>query len=227
MSRNSLAQQRHNLFRPRRATLAIGTCCCFWMLTAIASAVEPPFPATQPSDWPKPLGPADTALLADHAGGGLVTVSPSTGAIELHWPAVPKASGYLVFRSNEPKIVLGWGPSMLAQPTSNSFDDDQVQAGKKYYYAIVSLPDAPNTAPSLVAIGSCSTLKEDEALVGIYKDPPPTIPTTKLNYWDFVPREVFDELQSDRDEKAKALTNAQAEIEKLKAELAPPKAISK
>jgi hypothetical protein len=227
MSRNSLAQRRHNLFRRWWARLTIGTCCCIWMLTASASAVEPALPATQPSEWPKPLGPADTAVLANQAAGGLVTVSPSTGAIELHWPAVPKASGYFVFRSDEPKIVLGWGQAMLGQPISNSFEDDQVQAGKKYYYAIVSLPDAPKTVPSLVAIGSCSVLKEDEALVGIYKEPPPTIPTTKLNYWDFVPREVFDELQSDRDEKAKALTDAQAEIEKLRAELAASKATHK
>jgi hypothetical protein len=82
MSRNSLAQQRRNLFTRSWATLTIGTCCCIWMLTTIASAGEPPLPATQPSEWPKPLGPADTAVLVDQAGGGLVTVSPSTAEAE-------------------------------------------------------------------------------------------------------------------------------------------------
>ncbi len=181
-------------------------------------------PTTQSSLLPRPLTDADKELVADRSAGALTTISASTGQIQLHWPAIPHTSAYWLFRSEDPKITVGWGPSILAQPGTNNYTDTRVQPGKRYYYAVISLPDDPAAKAQLVATGSSAALREDEALVGHYTEPPPTLPSIDLNFWDFVPREVFDELQSDRDDKANQLAQAQKQIEDLKAELAKVKA---
>jgi hypothetical protein len=190
---------------------------------ALAPGQDQTQPATQPS-LPRALTNADTVITVDRSAGLLNTVCATTADIELHWPAVPHAQGYWVFRSDQPKVALGWGISLVGQPNTNSFMDDTLQPGTRYYYAIVSVPDAVNGKQLLVATGSSATLAKDEPLVGIYPSPQPTLPSVKLNVSDFVPREVFDEVASDRNDRANQLAQAQQEIQQLKAQIAALKA---
>lgn len=171
--------------------------------------------ATQPLTLPRILSPRDTLVTVDRTAGGLNTVSPSTSTIVLRWPAVEHAEAYWVFRSEQPAITLGWGPLLIAKPTSPSYTDNKVERGKRYYYAIVSVPDSPRGKVYLVAMGAATGLREDEPAAKAAA----TAPSTDGAYLDLVPREEFDAVQADRDEKARLLTDAQNEIDRLKEEI--------
>lgn len=132
--------------------------------------------ASQPTSraaLPRPIALGDTVTV-DAPIGGFHSESPSTGEIDLTWPKVPKARMYLVLRSEQPKLKVAWSPVILAQRETNEYDDNEVERGRTYYYAIVAMiEDGP---PLLVASGKAASLIEDGPLIGKPIEEPTTKP---------------------------------------------------
>ncbi|MCA1558380.1 MAG: hypothetical protein LC731_07570 [Acidobacteria bacterium] len=91
--------------------------------------------SAEPKDIFKPSAP------------GRVTVAAAPGRISLFFPANPEAdvAGYNIYRSTDPNLPLnGWtklNPQLLTRTT---FQDETVEAGKRYYYYVTAVDAGGN-----------------------------------------------------------------------------------
>lgn len=76
-----------------------------------------------------------------------ITIAAGPGRLSLFFPANPEPDvvGYNIFRSTDPDLAKeGWtklNPSLL---TRTSFQDEKVEAGKRYYYYLTAVDQAGN-----------------------------------------------------------------------------------
>jgi hypothetical protein len=139
-------------------TLATGDACSQTSKPSTAPAAQ----AASRAALPRPIALGDNVTV-DEQAGGFGSKSPSTAEIDLNWPAVEKAQGYVVLRSDRPKIQFAWSSIIHAQCESNHLvDNDKVERGATYYYAIIATMDDGTT--QLVANGKASSLNEDGPL---------------------------------------------------------------
>jgi len=81
---------------------------------------------------------------------GQISPAPAPGRIALFWPANPEAdvAGYLIYRSTDPNLAKDkWTKLTPALYTKTTFTDENVEAGKTYYYYIVAVDNAGNVSP--------------------------------------------------------------------------------
>lgn len=81
---------------------------------------------------------------------GQISPAASPGRISLFWPANPEldVAGYTIYRSTDPNLPRKkWTkltPTLYARTT---FADENVEAGKTYYYYITAIDTAGNESP--------------------------------------------------------------------------------
>lgn len=80
-----------------------------------------------------------------------ITIAAAPGKLSLFFPANPEPDviGYKVFRSTDPSLPLDqW--VLLTQPpvTTTTFQDTNVESGRRYYYYLVAIDAAENVSPS-------------------------------------------------------------------------------
>jgi len=81
---------------------------------------------------------------------GQISPAPAPGRIALFWPANTEAdvAGYLIYRSTEPNVAKEkWTKLTATLYTKTTFTDENVEAGKTYYYYIVAVDNAGNISP--------------------------------------------------------------------------------
>ena len=81
---------------------------------------------------------------------GQISPAPAPGRIALFWPANPEAdvAGYLIYRSTDQNLAKDkWTKLTPALYTKTTFTDENVEAGKTYYYYIVAVDNAGNVSP--------------------------------------------------------------------------------
>jgi len=93
-------------------------------------------------------------IFAPSAPSGLTIAAPAPNRIALFFAANPErdVQGYYIFRSTDPNLAKDlWTnitPNLLTRTT---FQDDNVESGKKYYYYVVAVDSAGNKSePSAV-----------------------------------------------------------------------------
>jgi hypothetical protein len=83
-----------------------------------------------------------------------LTVAAAPGRLSLFFPANPErdVAGYNIYRSTDPDLPRGqWTKLNDALVTRTTFQDEKVEAGKKYYYYLTAVDNAGNSsAPSEV-----------------------------------------------------------------------------
>ncbi|MBD0370812.1 MAG: fibronectin type III domain-containing protein [Pyrinomonadaceae bacterium] len=98
--------------------------------------------AAEPKDIFKPAAP------------GPVTIAAAPGRLSLFFPAntEPDVAGYNIFRSTDPNLAKeGWTKLNGQLLTRTTFQDETVEAGKRYYYYVVAVDTSGNvSAPSEV-----------------------------------------------------------------------------
>lgn len=84
-----------------------------------------------PKDTFAPIAPTD------------ITIASRGGLISLFWPANPEPDviGYNIYRSDDEKV---WSKITPRPITTITFNDKQVQIGKRYFYQIAALDNAGN-----------------------------------------------------------------------------------
>jgi fibronectin type 3 domain-containing protein len=86
---------------------------------------------------------------------GPVSIVAAPGRISLFFPANPErdVAGYNIYRSTDPNLPKEqWTKLNAALLTRTTFQDENVETGKKYYYYLTAVDTAGNTsAPSEVA----------------------------------------------------------------------------
>jgi len=78
---------------------------------------------------------------------GQLSVGPGPGRLALFWPANPEAdlAGYLIYRATDPNLPKGqWTGLTPGLHTRTTFTDENVEAGKAYYYYIIAVDTAGN-----------------------------------------------------------------------------------
>jgi len=81
---------------------------------------------------------------------GQISPAPAPGRIALFWPANPEAdvAGYLIYRSTDTNLPKEkWTKLTAALHTKTTFTDENVEAGKTYYYYIVAVDNTGNISP--------------------------------------------------------------------------------
>jgi fibronectin type 3 domain-containing protein len=81
---------------------------------------------------------------------GQISPAPAPGRIALFWPANPDAdvAGYLIYRSTDQNLAKDkWTKLTPTLYTKTTFTDENVEAGKTYYYYIVAVDNAGNVSP--------------------------------------------------------------------------------
>jgi len=81
---------------------------------------------------------------------GQISPAPAPGRIALFWPANPEAdvAGYLIYRSTDTNLPKEkWTKLTPALYTKTTFTDENVEAGKTYYYYIVAVDNTGNVSP--------------------------------------------------------------------------------
>ena len=81
---------------------------------------------------------------------GQISPAPAPGRIALFWPANPEAdlAGYLIYRSTDPNLPKEkWTKLTATLYTKTTFTDENVEAGKTYYYYIVAVDNVGNVSP--------------------------------------------------------------------------------
>ncbi len=71
----------------------------------------------------------------------------AAGRISMFWPANPEpdVAGYLIYRSTDPNLAQNrWTLLTPAVYTRTTFADDNVEAGKTYYYYVIAVDNAGN-----------------------------------------------------------------------------------
>lgn len=81
---------------------------------------------------------------------GQVSPAPAPGRIALFWPANPEGdvAGYLIYRSSDPNLPKEkWTKLTPALHTKTTFMDENVEAGKTYYYYVTAVDTVGNVSP--------------------------------------------------------------------------------
>jgi fibronectin type 3 domain-containing protein len=81
---------------------------------------------------------------------GQISPAASPGRISLFWPANPEAdvAGYTIYRSADPNLPKGsWTKLTLTLYLRTTFTDENVEAGKTYYYYITATDTSGNASP--------------------------------------------------------------------------------
>ncbi|MDX6612907.1 MAG: hypothetical protein QOD75_2093 [Blastocatellia bacterium] len=83
-----------------------------------------------------------------------ITIAAAPGRLSLFFPANPEAdvAGYNIFRTTDPAVAKDlWIKLTKTLLTRTTFQDENVETGKKYYYYLTAVDNAGNTsAPSEV-----------------------------------------------------------------------------
>jgi predicted phage tail protein len=74
------------------------------------------------------------------------TIGPSPGRLSLFWAANPEpdVAGYLIYRSIDPNLPKPWNQLTTALWTRTTFTDENVEAGRTYYYYIRAVDTSGN-----------------------------------------------------------------------------------
>jgi hypothetical protein len=77
---------------------------------------------------------------------GQISPAASPGRISLFWPANPEVdvAGYTIYRSTDPNLPKPWTKLTPALYTRTTFTDENVEAGKTYYYYITATDTSGN-----------------------------------------------------------------------------------
>jgi len=72
------------------------------------------------------------------------------GRLALFWSASPEAdvAGYLLYRSTDSNLPKPWTLLTQAVYTRTTFTDENVEAGKTYYYYVIAVDNAGNKSPA-------------------------------------------------------------------------------
>ncbi len=79
-----------------------------------------------------------------------ITVAAAPGRLSLFFPANPEmdVAGYNIYRSTDPDLPKDkWSKLNLALLTRTTFQDEKVEAGKKYYYYLEAVDQVGNISP--------------------------------------------------------------------------------
>jgi len=80
---------------------------------------------------------------------GQISPAPAPGRIALFWPANPEGdlAGYLIYRSTDANLPKDrWTKLTPALYTKTTFTDENVEAGKTYYYYVTAIDAAGNVS---------------------------------------------------------------------------------
>ena len=80
---------------------------------------------------------------------GPASIAPASARLSLFFPANPErdVAGYNVYRSTDPNLPKDQWTRLNAAPlTRTTFQDDNVETGKKYYYYLTAVDAAGNTS---------------------------------------------------------------------------------
>ena len=92
------------------------------------------------------LSPVDTYA---PSAPGQISPAPAPGRIALFWPANPEAdvAGYFIYRSTDQNLAKEkWTKLTPALYTRTTFTDENVEAGKTYYYYVTAVDTAGNVS---------------------------------------------------------------------------------
>lgn len=81
---------------------------------------------------------------------GQISTGPAPGRIALFWPANSEddLAGYLIYRSIDPNLAKDkWTKLTPSLYSKTTFTDENVEAGKTYYYYITAIDTAGNVSP--------------------------------------------------------------------------------
>ncbi len=93
-----------------------------------------------------PLAPRDAFPPSAPAG---ISIAPALGRLAIFWAANPESDvgGYNLYRSIDPNLPKDtWTKLNPALLTRITFQDDKVEAGKKYYYYLTAVDNAGNVS---------------------------------------------------------------------------------
>jgi hypothetical protein len=93
------------------------------------------------------VSPRDDFLPSAPAG---VTAAAAPGRISIFFPANPEAdiAGYNIYRSTDPDLAKDkWNKLNPGLLTRTTFQDERVEAGKRYYYFLTAVDQAGNVSP--------------------------------------------------------------------------------
>lgn len=81
---------------------------------------------------------------------GPVSIAPAPGRLSLFFPAnsEPDVVGYNIYRSTDPDLPKErWTKLTPATITRTTFQDENVESGKRYYYYVIAIDQAGNESP--------------------------------------------------------------------------------
>jgi len=81
---------------------------------------------------------------------GQISPAASPGKISLFWPANPEpdVAGYTIYRSTDPNLAKDrWTKLTATLYTRTTFTDENVEAGKTYYYYLTATDASGNVSP--------------------------------------------------------------------------------
>ncbi len=93
------------------------------------------------------VSPRDTFLPSAPTS---ITIAAAPGRLSLFFPANPEpdVAGYYIYRSTDPDLArdkwIKLNPALLTRTT---FQDEKVEAGKKYYYYLTAVDQVGNVSP--------------------------------------------------------------------------------
>ncbi len=96
---------------------------------------------------PLPLAPVDTY---PPAAPERLSIGPATGRLSIFWVAnsEPDLAGYYLYRSTDPNLPRDkWINLTPTLTTKTTFTDENVVAGKTYYYYAIAVDNAGNKSP--------------------------------------------------------------------------------
>ncbi len=95
------------------------------------------------------VSPRDTFAPSPPEG---ITIAAAPGRLSIFFPANPEPDvvGYLIYRSTDPDLPKDRWTKLTPSPvTRTTFQDENVEAGKRYYYYLTAIDQAGNvSAPS-------------------------------------------------------------------------------
>ena len=81
---------------------------------------------------------------------GQISPVAAAGRISMFWPANPEpdVAGYYLYRSTDPNLSKEkWTKLTPTLHTKTTFTDENVEAGKTYYYYVTAVDNAGNVSP--------------------------------------------------------------------------------
>jgi len=96
---------------------------------------------------PVPASPRD---VFPPSAPGTPSIAPAPGRLSLFFPANPEPdiAGYNIYRSTDPDLPKDrWTKLTPATITRTTFQDENVESGKRYYYYLTAIDQAGNVSP--------------------------------------------------------------------------------